>query len=139
MEDNKRVLLTVVNDTGDEKIEQSYLADRYARGSHDYYRYREQAELGDTSTLLKIGVNEIRIIRQGDMASEQAFAEGELRTGYYRTAQGKLSLSTRTSRMSVRLVDGVGEVEWDYELELAGDPAGVYRLALQIRNLDEAE
>lgn len=139
MENKQRVLLTVVNDTGDETLRLSYPADRYVKGSNQYYRYREQEDMGNTSTLLKIGPDEIRIVRQGDMESEQAFAVGELRTGYYRTDQGLLSIATRTSRISVRLHEGIGTVEWDYELQLAGEPAGNYRLALEIRLLDEAE
>lgn len=139
MEDKKRVMLTVVNDSGEETIRLSYPADCYAKGTNQYYRYKEQEDMGNTSTLLKIGPDEIRIIRQGEMESEQAFAVGELRSGYYRTAQGMLSIATRTSRVSVQLIEGIGTVEWDYELQLAGEPAGNYRLALDIRVLEEAE
>lgn len=132
MEGKRSVRLTVVNDTGEERIEMGYDADLYRKGANTYYRYREQEEMGDTFTLLKIGPEEIRIVRQGEMESEQAFAVGEARTGYYRTAQGLLSLATRTSRISVQLEEGIGTVEWEYDLELAGDAAGTYRLFVHI-------
>lgn len=137
MEEKTSVLLTVINDSGEERIRLSYRADRYTKGANQYFRYKEQEDMGDTITLLKIGPDEIRIVRQGDMESEQAFAVGEIRAGYYRTAQGLLSITTRTSRISVQLTEGLGTVEWDYELQLAGEPAGDYRLYLEIRSLDE--
>ncbi|MEO3946099.1 DUF1934 domain-containing protein [Gorillibacterium sp. CAU 1737] len=132
MEGKRSVRLTVVNDTGEERMVMSYDADLYRKGANTYYRYREQEEMGDTVTLLKIGPEEIRIVRQGEMESEQAFAVGEARTGYYRTAQGLLSLATRTSRIAVQLEEGIGTVEWEYSLELAGDAAGTYRISIHM-------
>ncbi|WP_159065758.1 DUF1934 domain-containing protein [Gorillibacterium timonense] len=139
MVEKTSVMLTVINDSEDDHIRLTYRADRYTKGVNQYFRYQEQEDMGQTFTLLKIGPDEIRIVRQGDMESEQAFAVGEIRTGYYRTAQGLLSITTRTSSISVQLTEGLGTVFWDYELQLAGEAAGEYRVTLDIRGLDEEE
>ena len=133
MKEKSSVMLTITNDNGEESTRFTYPADQYIKGANYYYRYLEDGEgMGRTSTLLKVCPDEIRIIRQGDIESEQTFAVGEMRNGYYRTPQGTLQMTTRTSRVFVDLTEGLGSVEWAYELQLAGEPAGDYRLRIEI-------
>ncbi|MCL6458452.1 MAG: DUF1934 domain-containing protein [Gorillibacterium sp.] len=129
-----KVTLTVTSYTNEETIRLSYLADRYVKGVNQYFRYIEDSNegMGQTVTLLKVGPEEIRIIRHGDIESEQTFAVGELRPGFYQTKQGTLQLETRTSHVSVHLEEGIGTVEWTYEMQLAGEPVGSYRLNVEI-------
>ena len=132
MNGKNKVMLTLNSYSNDETICLTYLADRYVKGVNQYFRYTEVEGNGRTVTLLKVGPEEIRVIRQGDIESEQTFAVGEFRQGFYRTDQGTLQLSTRTSLVSVHLEEGLGTVEWAYEMHLAGEFVGNYRLDVKI-------
>jgi len=134
MNDKNRVALTVTSRSNEETIRLSYMADRYVKGVNQYFRYTEDenGDLGKTVTLLKVGPEEIRVIRHGAVESEQTFAVGEHRPGFYRTDQGTLQLSTRTYEVAVRLEEGSGRVEWSYDLDLAGESVGSYQLCVEI-------
>ena len=41
-------------------------------------------------------------------------------------------MSTRTYEVAVRLEEGSGRVEWSYDLDLAGESVGSYRLCVDI-------
>ncbi|MNI10680.1 putative beta-barrel protein YwiB [compost metagenome] len=108
--------------------------DLYLKGKHAYIRYEESgAELGKTTTLIRLDPDEVKIIRQGDIQSEQIFVPGEQRIGFYHTAQAKLELVVHTHDWNFELNNGLGHVSWSYDLYMAGDHAGLYRLKLLIQ------
>jgi uncharacterized beta-barrel protein YwiB (DUF1934 family) len=120
---------------GQEPIVQQLTGDMYAKGDHWYLRYQEPgSELGRTATTVRIDREHIRVIRQGDVRSEQIFALHGQRHGYYDTPQGKLELTTDTVSLQVALDAeiGHGTVSWEYDLTVSGDPAGRYRLRIDI-------
>ncbi|WP_040950573.1 DUF1934 domain-containing protein [Gorillibacterium massiliense] len=134
MLDKLPVKLRIVSNNGDETIRQTVAGVRYVRGASQYFRYEEdEPGIGRTITLLKISPEEIRILRQGNVESEQTFAVGETRPGYYRTPQGNLQLTTRTEDVQVELDEGVGRIRWSYEMHLAGERAGFFLLDIQIQ------
>lgn len=133
----KRPVILTIHSTaeGQEPILQRLRGDMYAKGDHWYLRYNEpEAELGRTATTVRIDQDHIRVIRQGDVRSEQIFALHGQRHGYYDTPQGKLELSTDTVSLQVALgaADGLGTVSWEYELSVAGESAGRYRLRIEV-------
>lgn len=133
MSEKAPVQLAIVSVSGDETIRQTVAGTRYIKGVNHYFHYEEQEPgMGRTRTLLKIGPDEIRVIRQGDVESEQAFAVGETRSGFYRTPQGTLQLTTETAEIAVELDEGVGRIRWSYEMRLAGEWAGSFRLEIEI-------
>jgi uncharacterized beta-barrel protein YwiB (DUF1934 family) len=108
--------------------------DLYPKGKHFYIRYEEaEAELGRTTTLLKLETGQLRIIRQGDVESEQKFVPGERSVGFYQTTQGRLELEMHTHGMSSDLNLGLGWVSWSYDLIVQGEPAGFYEIKLVIQ------
>lgn len=133
MTDKLIVQLKIVSHIGDEMIHQSLPAQRYSKGANQYFRYEETEQgMGRTVTIIKVGPEEIKVIRQGDVESEQTFVVNEQRPGFYRTPQGTLQMSTRTSSISVNLQDGLGSVSWSYDLLISGESTGHYRLELEI-------
>lgn len=134
MNDKDKVALTVTSHSNDETIRLTYTAERYVKEVNQYFRYTEDENggMGKTVTLLKVGPEEIRVIRHGAVESEQTFAVGEHRPGFYRTDQGTLQLTTRTYEVAVRLEEGSGRVEWSYDLDLAGEAVGSYRLCVEV-------
>lgn len=123
--------MTIASTVGTDHTEQSVLANMYIKGQHIYLRYPEK-ELGQTNTTVKIDDHQLKIIRHGEVASEQLFIPGQTTSGYYETAQGRLRLETRTKHLDVRLKDGIGQVIWSYDLFVAEEHAGAYRLAYDI-------
>lgn len=137
MTSKERVLIRIESMADGQKSLQSAEGDLYLKGGHAYIRYEESsADLGRTTTLLRMDPSQLKIIRQGDIQSEQTFVPGEKRTGFYQTAQGKLQLETHTHEWSVELNRGIGSVSWSYDLYMAGEHAGLYRLKLSIHEGD---
>lgn len=135
MSEKHPIQLQITSVNGDETIRQTVAGIRYIRGANQYFRYEEnEPGMGRTSTLLKVSPEEIRVIRQGDVESEQTFAVGETRPGFYRTPQGTLHLTTRAESVSVELDNGIGSIRWSYEMHLAGEYAGTFRLDIEIDN-----
>ncbi|WJH35761.1 DUF1934 domain-containing protein [Paenibacillus sp. CC-CFT747] len=114
-----------------EEIRQSFSAERYRKGDSFYFRYREtDPAMGRTATILKVAPGEIRILRHGDVESEQTFVPDGRRNGFYQTPQGLLELGTETRELAVRLVNGTGTVSWSYDLFVSGEPSGTCRLEI---------
>jgi uncharacterized beta-barrel protein YwiB (DUF1934 family) len=134
MAESRKVNIRIVSRAGDETIEQQIEGSLYIKNGHAYIRYEEPFErMGRTVTLVKIDPGEIKIIRRGDIASEQLFAIGLRTSGVYETPQSVLQLSMFTHRIDARLQSGIGAVEWSYDLYVAGELAGTYALQIEIQ------
>jgi uncharacterized beta-barrel protein YwiB (DUF1934 family) len=102
-----------------------------------YLKYMEPAyDMGATSTTLKIRPNSIKVIRHGDVQSEQEFSLNKHILGFYYLSQGRTGLETFTHSMSVQLDEGIGSITWSYDLSMMGDAAGTYDLRVDIREAD---
>ncbi|WP_240415469.1 DUF1934 domain-containing protein [Paenibacillus periandrae] len=107
--------------------------DLYPKGDHYYLRYKDtDPEMAGTSTLIKLETGLVRIIRQGNVRSEQTFVAGQRLKGYYEAPHGKLELEAVTEQLNIQLEQGLGTVDWSYELFVMGERAGTYRLRLII-------
>jgi uncharacterized beta-barrel protein YwiB (DUF1934 family) len=127
----KKVNVLIESCIDDQNIVQKAEGDLYPKGSHYYLRYEEMdPEMKGTVTTIRLERDSIRIIRRGHLRSEQTFISGRRLHGYYDTAQGKIELETVTNTIFVDLIDGMGIVEWSYELYLMGEKSGAYRLRL---------
>jgi uncharacterized beta-barrel protein YwiB (DUF1934 family) len=132
--DKQRVRIRIESKQGGQETLQVAQGDLYPKGKHFYIRYEDaESELGRTMTLLKLETGQIRIIRQGDVESEQSFVPGERSIGFYQTNQGRLELEMATHGMSSDLNHGLGWVSWSYDLIVQGEPAGLYEIKLVIQ------
>jgi uncharacterized beta-barrel protein YwiB (DUF1934 family) len=130
----QRVRIRIESRQGEQETLQLAQGDLYPKGKHFYIRYEEtESELGRTTTLLKLETGQVRIIRQGDVESEQSFLPGERSIGFYQTNQGRLELEMHTHGMSSDLRRGIGWVSWSYNLIVQGEPAGLYEIKLVIQ------
>jgi uncharacterized beta-barrel protein YwiB (DUF1934 family) len=119
-----------------QRIEQNFEAELYVKGTHIYYRYNEIDEnMGRTITTFKVEPQQIRIIRHGDIQSEQTFVLQSNRAGFYQTPQGKLELATFTHNLSVNLSEQLGDISWSYDLLVSGESTGTYDLTARISEL----
>ncbi|WP_167859449.1 DUF1934 domain-containing protein [Paenibacillus cymbidii] len=135
-----QVPLTIAGGSEDDRIERRTQADLYRKGQHVYLRYSElEEEMGRTTTTVRLGPDGVRIIRHGDVRSEQTFSAGETHRGYYETAHGKVELATSTRELHMRLEETGGDVQWRYELSVSGDPAGMFTLRLSYGSNGEGQ
>jgi uncharacterized beta-barrel protein YwiB (DUF1934 family) len=133
MTEKRIVQLQITSRSEGQIIEQTFKAELYVKGDNCYYRYYETDEnMGRTITTLKVEPQQIRIIRHGDIQSEQTFALRTNKTFYYETAQGRLELSTYTHEINVSLTDQVGTVSWSYDLFVSDELSGTYSLTVKI-------
>lgn len=138
MPSSRRVRIRIDSRTGGQRLSQQTEGDWYAKGSHYYVRYAEASpEGGQTTTIVKLEPNAIKIMRRGDVQADQTFVPGEKRLGYYETAGVRLELETRTMRWEQDLQDGFGTVLWSYSLEIAGAPAQTCSVKLTIEDIQE--
>lgn len=134
---NRTVHLKIISESEGQLIEQSFKAELYVKGDHSYYRYHETDEnMGRTITTLKVERQQIRIIRQGDVQSEQAFALQSRKDFFYQTPQGKLELSTYTHEINRDLTNYVGTISWTYDLYVSDELSGNYVLTVEIGEIE---
>jgi uncharacterized beta-barrel protein YwiB (DUF1934 family) len=132
--DKQRVRIRIASKQGEQETLQVAQGDMYPKGKHFFIRYKDaESVLGHTTTLLKLETGQMRIIRQGDVESEQSFVPGERSVGFYQTTQGRLELEMHTHGMSSDLNHGLGWVSWSYDLIVQGEPAGLYEIKLVIQ------
>ncbi|OXM83178.1 DUF1934 domain-containing protein [Paenibacillus rigui] len=129
----KSVQVSIESYSDGQEISQKAQGDLYRKGDHYYLRYEEtEAEMRGTVTTVKLEQARIRIVRSGAIRSEQEFIVGKSCQGIYETPQGRMGLETVTHAMYYDWSDGLGTVEWSYDLFVMGDPAGRYRLRFHI-------
>jgi uncharacterized beta-barrel protein YwiB (DUF1934 family) len=130
---NRAVRLQITSLCEGQRIEQDLQASLYVKGTHLYYRYKEtDANMGHTMTTLKVESDQIRILRHGDIQSEQTFVLNNNRAGFYQTAQGMLELSIFTHTLVLNLIHQVGTISWSYDLYVSGELSGTYLLTAVI-------
>jgi len=134
----RRVRIAIDSRIGGQRLSQETEGDWYAKGNHYYLRYPETLpDYGQTTTTVKLEPNAIKIIRHGDVRSDQTFVPGEKRRGYYENAGLRLELATRTMRWESDLTGGFGTVLWSYDLEVAGAQAQTCSVKLTIEEIQE--
>ncbi|WP_438444860.1 DUF1934 domain-containing protein [Gorillibacterium sp. sgz5001074] len=132
----KDVELTIRSRSGGGQIEQKVRGRLYERDGRWMYHYREpDSEMGRVTAVLKVESGLIRLLRQGDIRSEQQFAPGQRLPGYYDTPHGRLELEAMTYSLRTELAEGIGRVIWGYELYVSGEPSGRMELEIEIQEL----
>lgn len=137
MKMNRTVRLQIISKSEGQEIDQNFKAELYAEGEQIYYRYHETDEnMGRTITTLKVEPQQLQVIRQGDIQSEQIFALGSHKSFYYQTPQGKLELSTYTHEINLNLTNQVGNLSWSYDLYVSDELSGTYTLTVVISEVE---
>jgi uncharacterized beta-barrel protein YwiB (DUF1934 family) len=125
-----------IHSTGDAAtVVQKAAGEVYVKPDAVYLKYKEPAyDMGDTSTTLKIRPDTIKVIRHGDVQSEQEFSLNKRVLGFYYLPQGRTGLETFTHSMSIQLIEGIGSITWSYDLTMMGEAAGTYNLRVDIHD-----
>ncbi|MFD2673421.1 DUF1934 domain-containing protein [Marinicrinis sediminis] len=111
------IQLHIESRQGEESVRQQLQGTRFQKASALYLRYEESdPAMGQTMTTIKINETQIKVIRHGDIESEQVFEEQQSHSGYYQFAHGKLLLRTENVQIRNELNEGKGSVAWSYDL-----------------------
>lgn len=137
MSEKRNVQLQITSSSDGQAIEQSFIAELYAKSGIFYYRYKEtDVNMGSTQTTIRVDPQEIRIIRHGDVQSEQSFFLQRHRSFNYQTPQGRLELATFTHEINLNLEDQLGTISWSYDLYSGDELSGTYSLTVKIADLN---
>jgi uncharacterized beta-barrel protein YwiB (DUF1934 family) len=128
-------LLIRSRSSGSGKVEQKVRGQLYERDGRWMYHYREpDSEMGKVMATLKVQPGIIRLLRQGDIRSEQQFSAGRKLPGYYDTAHGRFELDAETHKLQTELTDeGLGRLAWVYDLYVSGERTGRYELTIEVK------
>ncbi|SDI48302.1 DUF1934 domain-containing protein [Natribacillus halophilus] len=101
-----------------------------------YVTFTEQLQdIGEVKTVIKIQQEPaLTIIRSGAVSMRQAYAEGEEKKGSYGTPYGTFQTLAKTKRVQVAYPeDLLMNIKLEYDLELQGQLAGHYQVAIAVK------
>ncbi|HET7628673.1 MAG TPA: DUF1934 domain-containing protein [Bacillales bacterium] len=131
----------VNGNNGDETTQNRVKGTLVEKGPSVYIRYHEKLEEHEDAVrnVLKIGEDDVTIIRNGGVSMHQRFQEGKKTEGSYRTPFGTMRMETATKQFDYewKSDEGRGEIVLVYELVLQGRDLGRVTLTFSIREADE--
>ncbi|ANE45902.1 hypothetical protein SY83_05905 [Paenibacillus swuensis] len=130
------VQLTVESRHDGETYVQQVEGSLYRKEGTVYLRYPETDEaMGRTMTTVKIVPMEVKIIRHGEVESDQMFMVGRKLPGTYRTPFTALSLETDTQRIEADIAENTGKLQLNYDLYVNGELAGNYTIKMNYQEV----
>ncbi len=136
MPHNAKVRIHLHSHHDGEDVVQELPGEAIVRGKHLYIRYEEPQESpegGTTRNTVKIGPDELKLIRHGEVQSEQSFALGRRLPGFYRSPYLNLNMSAHTQKLDIRMDGFTGHVSWTYDLYVFEDFSGHFAISLHIQ------
>lgn len=128
------VRITLRSQQEEQIIVQQVQGDLYHKGASFYLRYPEMDEaMGRTTTMVKVETEAqvIKVIRQGDITSEQQFSLGQRHISFYRTPYSTMELTTHTTKLDiVTHNNNAGTLSWTYDLYVDGEFTATSTLTL---------
>ncbi|MNO30428.1 putative beta-barrel protein YwiB [compost metagenome] len=135
MQGKSTVKIVMTSRQGTDKTVQKLRGEAMVRGSSVYIRYEEPEKGptgGATRTMVKVTGGEIKIMRHGEVESEQTFQEGRKLPGFYHSPFTKFHLSTDTRRLSAAMDGMFGEIVWEYDLYVYDELSGHFAISMLI-------
>ncbi|AWB42880.1 DUF1934 domain-containing protein [Paenibacillus sp. CAA11] len=108
----------------------------FTKGSSVFVRYEEPEKGpkgGVTRTMIRISDNVLKIMRHGEVESEQTFQQGQRLPGFYRSPYTTFQLSTATHSLHKKMNGASGSIEWTYDLYVFEELSGQFALSLHIQ------
>lgn len=111
-------------------IEVHTTGERFLKGNNVYLRYDEEHELGSVKTTVKIGPEEIMIMRSGAVAMKQRFIQGQKTVTDYATPFGKLQLEINTNSLTIDKTELEDRLVILYDLQIDENEKHVHKLMM---------
>lgn len=141
MNDRQRVSIHLQSLHEGENTVQELPGEAFMKGSVLYIRYIEPAEgphQGETRAMIKLSEDELKLIRHGQVESEQSFRLGQRLPGFYRSPFTSFQLSTHTQHLELALDGLSGRAAWAYDLYVFGELSGHFSISLTIQEAHES-
>ncbi|MMZ59953.1 putative beta-barrel protein YwiB [compost metagenome] len=135
MQGKSTARIVVASRQGADQTVQEIKGEVIVRGSSVYIRYEEPEKGptgGITRTMVKITGNEIKIMRHGEIESEQTFQAGRKLPGFYHSPFTKFHLSTDTGKLDIALDGTFGRIVWEYDLYVYDELSGHFAISMLI-------
>lgn len=137
-----KVKLHIESKSKEQHVQQAAEGESFSRGGHLYIRYPEtDPSMGSTMTTVKININKeasqpvIKVLRHGNVQSEQTFELHKNWPGYYVTPYIRMDMMTFTQSIEHDISGGVGTIAWTYELNTGSESLGSYELKIHIQEV----
>ena len=105
----------------------------YEKENAVYVTYKEQQEMGDIQTIVKIGKEEVIVTRSGAVKMKQQFRKKERTSTNYTSPYGPLHMETFTHNFEYKQLRTKGTLFVTYDLHLQGQQAGKYALTISFK------
>ncbi|MOA36600.1 putative beta-barrel protein YwiB [compost metagenome] len=135
MQGKSTARIVVASRQGADQTVQEIKGEVIVRGSSVYIRYEEPEKGptgGITRTMVKVNGDEIKIMRHGEIESEQTFQAGRKLPGFYHSPFTKFHLSTDTGKLDVSLDGTFGQIVWEYDLYVYDELSGHFAISMLI-------
>jgi uncharacterized beta-barrel protein YwiB (DUF1934 family) len=136
MADSQAVVITLKSFDGTDTTVQQMRGEMIHGAAGSYIRYEEPEpgpKGGTTRTTVRFGPGELKVLRHGEIESQQTFSPGRKLPGFYRSPFTTFNLSTDTVSLEVRLDGNEGTLDWVYDLYVYEELAGRFTISLQIQ------
>lgn len=97
------------------------------------YKETEISGMDGTDTKLRIGDEYIVLEREGSTTTKMHFEKGKPTVSLYNTPYGMLELTIETKDLKIDMTEEGGDVEINYEMQVAGQPPIKTKLKLNIK------
>ncbi|WP_209123410.1 DUF1934 domain-containing protein [Alkalihalobacillus sp. BA299] len=112
----------------------------YVKKGHTYILFKEiHKEKINVQTTVKIGHNEVTIIRQGDLSMRQTYTVGENTEGTYRSPFGFWKTNAKTHAFTYEWPKNQmkGKLQLKYDYFLQDEPSGTFDVKMTIEEANE--
>lgn len=136
MPESRAVRITLRSSGGEEISEQQMLGEVTFVGTSIYIRYEEPEKGptgGVTRTTVKVAGQELKLLRHGEVESQQTFVQGKRLPGFYRSPYTSFNMSADTSLLEIALSGASGALRWTYDLYVYEELSGQFSISLQIQ------
>ncbi len=141
MNDRKQATIRLQSLHEGENTVQELPAEVISKGKALYVRYIEPKmgpHQGETRAMLKLTDDELKLIRHGEVESEQTFRLGQRLPGFYRSPFTSFNLSTHTQRLELAVEGMSGRAAWVYDLYVLDEFSGHFSISLTIQEAHES-
>lgn len=133
-----RSVQTLPGESPSPAVEQAMTGNLRQEGDSLILTYTEGGDSGleGVRTTLRHVPGQVTLLREGAWRSQMVFQEGVRHSSQYETPYGALPLHISTRRVRSTLTGLGGELELEYDMELAGQSAGLTHFQLTVREID---
>ncbi|CAM3115035.1 DUF1934 domain-containing protein [Paenibacillus sediminis] len=136
-----QVKIRLISRQDGEEVTQELTGEAFIKGNSVYIRYEEsdinpegdKTDRPVTRTTVKIGTQQLKIMRHGAVQSEQSFELDRRLPGFYRSPYTQFQMSAHTRKLEVEMNGHVGQVNWEYDMYVLDELTGRFAISILIQ------